>query len=150
MPGPERNCCRKESKCGDCLLPWPLRNFPDDSEHKTIADLLDWKNYAGNYLTKPAPYLGDGDGKDAPKYSRKHVPFLSSQKVQQQSFRNVISVDTNNKHNAFITDVGNSRKSPTDRSYKPLATYIFYAPNMDDDGHDVNVGTASTWLKAGI
>jgi acid phosphatase len=122
-------------------------NFPDDSEHKTIADLLDWKNYAENYPTKPVPYLGDGGGTDAPKYARKHVPFLSFEKVQNQGFKNVISVDTNNRHNAFITDVENSKKSQTDRSYKPLATYMFYTPNMDDDGHDTNVGTASTWLK---
>jgi hypothetical protein len=122
-------------------------NFPDDSEHKTIADLLDWKNYAENYPSKPVPYLGDGGGKDAPKYARKHVPFLSFEKVQKQSFKNVIPVDTNNKHNAFITDVENSRKSQTDHGYQPLATYMFYTPNMDDDGHDTNLGTASTWLK---
>lgn len=122
-------------------------NFPDDSEHKTIADLLDWKNYAENYPSRPSPYLGDGGGKDAPKYARKHVPFLSFEKVQKQSFKNVIPVDTNNKHNAFITDVENSRKSQTERGYKPLATYMLYTPNMDDDGHDTNLGTASTWLK---
>jgi hypothetical protein len=122
-------------------------NFPDDSEHKTIADLLDWKNYAENYPSKPVPYLGDGGGKDAPKYARKHVPFLSFQKIQQQSFKNVIPVDTNSKRNAFVTDVENSRKSQTDRGYKPLARYMFYTPNMDDDGHDTNLGTASTWLK---
>ena len=129
------------------LLGDSQHNFPDDNEHKTIADLLDWKNYAENYPTKPVPYLADGGSEDAPKYARKHVPFLSFQKVQQQTFKNVISVDTNNKHNAFITDVEYSRKSQTDRSYKPLATYMLYTPNMDDDGHDTNVGTASTWLK---
>jgi phosphoesterase family protein len=24
---------------------------------------------------------------------------------------------------------------------------MFYSPNLDDDGHDTNLGTASTWLK---
>ncbi len=57
-------------------------------------------------------------------------------------------MDTNNKHNAFITDVENSRKSQTDRSYKPLATYMFYTPNMDDDGHDTNLGTDSLLTHA--
>jgi hypothetical protein len=26
-------------------------NLPDDAQHRTIADLLDWKNYAENYPT---------------------------------------------------------------------------------------------------
>jgi hypothetical protein len=26
-------------------------NLPDDAQHRTIADLLDWKNYADNYPT---------------------------------------------------------------------------------------------------
>jgi Phosphoesterase family len=72
---------------------------------------------------------------------------LSFQKIQKQSFRNVVSVDTNDKRNAFITDVMNAKKNPKDKDYKALATYMFYSPNMDDDGHDTNLGTASTWLK---
>jgi hypothetical protein len=120
------------------------KDFPDDPQHKTIADSLDWKNYAENYPAKPGsePYLYDGA-----KYARKHVPFLSFKKVQTQSFKNVVSVDTRDAHNTFITDVENSRKNPKDPKYKPLPAYMFYSPNLDDDGHDTNLGTASTWLK---
>jgi hypothetical protein len=120
------------------------RNFPDDQEHRTIADLLDWRNYAEDYPTKPSPFLGDSSG----RYARKHVPFLSFVKIQKQSSKNIVSVDTRSNDNAFVTDVKNSRRSPLDKLlYKPLASYMFYSPNMDDDGHDTNVGTASTWLK---
>ena len=120
------------------------KDLPDDAQHKTIGDFLDWKNYAENYPAKPGqgPYLYD-----AAKYARKHVPFLSFKKIQTQSFRNVVSVDTKDPHNTFVTDIENSRRDPKDPKYKPLAAYMFYSPNMDDDGHDTNLGTASTWLK---
>jgi len=120
------------------------KDFPDDNRHRTIGDELDWKNYAEDYPAKPGkePYLND-----AAKYGRKHVPFLSFIKVQKQGFKNVVSVDTKNPHNAFVTDVENSRLDPKDSKYKPLPAYMFYSPNMDDDGHDTNLGTASTWLK---
>jgi hypothetical protein len=52
------------------------RTFRDDSEHRTIADLLNWKNYAEDYPASPnalKPFLGDHKG----RYARKHVPFLS-------------------------------------------------------------------------
>ncbi len=120
------------------------KDLPDDNQHRTIGDFLDWKNYAENYPGKPGqgPYLYD-----AKKYARKHVPFLSFKKIQQQEFQNVISVNTTDPHNAFVSDVKNSRLDPKDSKYKPLPTYMFYSPNMDDDGHDTNLRTASAWLK---
>jgi hypothetical protein len=120
------------------------KDIPDDAQHRTIGDFLDWKNYAEDYPPKPGegPYLYD-----AKKYARKHVPFMSFQKVQKQEFKNVVSVDTKDPHNAFVTDVQNSRRDSKDPKYKPLPTYMFYSPNLDDDGHDTNLGTASTWLK---
>lgn len=120
------------------------KDFPDDNQHRTIGDELDWRNYAEEYPGKPgkAAYLFD-----ASKYARKHVPFLSFVKVQKQEPQNVVSVDTKNPHNAFVTDVENSRLDPKDSKYKALPTYMFYSPNLDDDGHDTNLGTASTWLK---
>ena len=76
-------------------------SFPDDAEHKTIADLLDWKNYAENYPSGVQPYLDASKG----KYARKHVPFLSFEKIQKESYGNVVSVDTKDSHNAFVTAV---------------------------------------------
>ena len=128
------------------LLGDAQKNFPDDAMHKTIADCLDWRNYAENYPAKAGqgPYLEDSDGS---KYARKHVPFLSFKKVQTQSFKNVVSVDTKDFRNAFVTDVENSRKDPKDPKYKPLPAYMLYSPNLDDDGHNTNLATASAWLK---
>src|SRR6266567_9072188 len=44
------------------LLSDNQRNFNDDSEHRTIGDLLNWKNYAEDYPASPTaakPFLGD-------------------------------------------------------------------------------------------
>src|SRR5713226_3603329 len=121
-------------------------NLPNDAQHKTIADFLDWKNYAENYPPHVHPYLEADEG----KYARKHVPFLSFEKIQKEGYRNVVSVDTKDPHNAFVADVEMFRK---DAKKFPLPRYMFYTPNMDDDGHDpfYNHGKglqkASRWLE---
>jgi len=104
-------------------------NLPDDAQHRTIADLLDWKNYAENYPPHIQPYLRADEG----KYARKHVPFLSFEKIQKESYRNVVSVDTKDPHNSFVTAIEMFRKDP---KQFPLSRYMFYTPNLDDDGHD--------------
>jgi len=122
------------------------KNFLDDREHRTIADQLDWRNYAENYPgNRKAPYLG---AKGA-KYGRKHVPFLSFVKIQKEGFDHVVSVDTTTG-NPLVTDISNFRKDP---GTHPLPQYMFYSPNLDDDGHDpyfqpkVGLKKGSTWLR---
>jgi hypothetical protein len=125
------------------------KDFPDDREHRTIGDLLEWSNYAEDYPATPTdakPFLDDERG----KYARKHVPFLSFKKIQSESFHNVVSVDPKNPSNAFVTDIQNFRRDP--KRY-PLPQYMFYSPNLDNDGHDPSsnppegLKQASDWLK---
>jgi acid phosphatase len=125
------------------------RTFNDDSEHRTIADLLNWKNYAEDYPASPTagkPFLGDLKG----RYARKHVPFLSFRSVQKRSFHNVVAVDTHAPDNAFVTDIGSFIADPQTH---PLPEYMFYSPNLDDDGHDPTsnpqegLKKASEWLR---
>jgi hypothetical protein len=119
--------------------------LPDDNSHRTIADFLDWKNYAEDYPSESQPFLGDRG-----KYVRKHVPFLSFAKIQQESFGNVVSVSTKDPHNRFVADVEEFRSDPKKH---PLPRYMFYSPNVDDDGHDPvlragrGLRKASTWLN---
>ena len=119
--------------------------LPDDNSHRTIADFLDWRNYAEDYPSEPQPFLGDRG-----KYFRKHVPFLSFAKIQQESFGNVVSVSTKNPHNRFVADVEDFRSDPKKH---PLPRYMFYSPNVDDDGHDPvllpgrGLKKASSWLN---
>src|SRR5277367_2390053 len=68
------------------LLSDQQRTFNDNSEHRTIGDSLNWRNYAEDYpasASAQAPFLGDRQG----RYVRKHVPFLSFRAVQNKSFR---------------------------------------------------------------
>ena len=125
------------------------KTFNDDSEHRTIADLLNWKNYAEDYPASPSaqePYLADRKG----RYVRKHVPFLSFRQVQNKSFHNVVAVDTHAQDNAFVTDIGGFIADPQKH---PLPEYMFYSPNLDDDGHDPTsnpqegLKKAADWLR---
>jgi len=119
--------------------------LPDDHSHRTIGDFLDWKNYAEDYPSEPQPFLGDRG-----HYARKHVPFLSFAKIQQESSGNVISVNPKDPHNRFVADVEDFRSDP--KKY-PLPRYMFYSPNLDDDGHDPvllpgrGLRKASSWLN---
>ena len=121
------------------------KNFPDDEKHRTIGDLIEWKNYAEDYPGKPGqpPYLKSTSG----RFARKHVPFLSFKKIQTKGYENVVGVNTKDPNNAFVTDVSNSRKDQKDSEHKNLPTFMLYSPNLDDDGHDTNLATSSRWLK---
>ncbi len=120
-------------------------NFPDDAQHATIADFLDWRSYAENYPQEPQPFLGDHG-----RYARKHVPFLSFEKIQESEADHIVSVDTHDSHNRFVTDIQNFRSDPVQH---PLPQYMFYTPNLDDDGHDPfydpaeGLRKASRWLS---
>src|SRR5271157_5177575 len=125
------------------------RTFNDDREHRTIADLLNWKNYAEDYPASPTaqrPFIGDRSG----RYVRKHVPFLSFREVQKKYFRNVVAVDTHDQNNAFVADIGSFIADPQKH---PLPEYMFYSPNLDDDGHDPTsnpqegLKNAADWLR---
>ena len=131
------------------LLSDNQRTFNDDSEHKTIGDLVNWRNYAEDYpasATAQKPFLGDRKG----RYARKHVPFLSFRAVQNKSFHNVVGVDTHAQDNAFVIDIGNLIADP---QKNPLPEYMFYSPNLDDDGHDPKsnpqegLKKAADWLR---
>jgi hypothetical protein len=131
------------------LLSDNQRTFNDDSEHRTIADLLEWKNYAEDYPASPTaakPFLGGHKG----RYVRKHVPFLSFRGVQNKSFHNVVAVDTHSPDNAFVKDIGSFIVDP---QMHRLPEYMFYSPNLDDDGHDPTsnpqegLKKAADWLR---
>jgi hypothetical protein len=117
------------------------RNFPGDNEHRTIGDELNWKNYAEDYPAADKPFLGDRSG----RYARKHVPFMSFEEVQRKTFHNVVAVNTHDPNNAFVTDIGNFIADP---QAHPLPEYMFYSPNLDDDGHDPTANPAEGLKKS--
>ena len=90
-------------------------DFPDDEEHATIANFLDWRGYAENYPELPTPFLGDRG-----KYARKHVPFLSFTKIQKYGADRMESVNTQDPHNRFVTDIQKFRSDPRKVSFAPV------------------------------
>jgi hypothetical protein len=119
------------------------QNFPDDAEHKTIADRLiaaglDFKQYAEELPEGTCPWsiaglhIADRRG----NYVRRHAPFLSFRAVQQKWCDRVVRVDSSKSDNFFVQD-----------AKKGLVAYSFYSPNMNHDGHDTNAKVAGEWVK---
>ncbi len=118
-------------------------NFPDDTEHRTIADRLigaglDFKQYAEELPAGPCPWNLSGQhvAQKRGNYVRRHVPFLSFREVQQKWCDRVVRVDSSDSRNFFVQDAN-----------KGLVAYSFYAPNMNHDGHDTGVAVAGAWAK---
>lgn len=118
-------------------------NFPNDSEHRTIADRLiaaglDFKQYAEELPEGPCPWnvsglhIADKRG----NYVRRHVPFLSFREVQEKWCDHVIHVDSSKSDNYFVQD-----------AKKGLVAYSFYTPNTNHDGHDTTAAVAGAWVK---
>lgn len=108
----------------------------DDYPDRTIADLLhdrglSWKNYAENY--PGGCFTGAGAG----KYARKHVPFLSFTRVRATQCDRVVD----------------AKEFQDDLERGELPVYMFYSPNLDNDGHDpvlngaTGLRNSSRWLR---
>ncbi len=118
-------------------------NFPNDAEHRTIADRLiasglDFKQYAEELPEGTCPWnislqhVAEKQG----NYVRRHVPFLSFREVQEKWCDHVIRVDSSKADNFFVQD-----------ARKGLVAYSFYTPNMNHDGHDTNAEVAGAWVR---
>jgi phospholipase C len=97
-----------------------------------LGDLLeekgyDWKAYAEGYPGNC--FLGAKSG----KYARKHVPFLSFRNVQGDAAR--------------CAKVVNARQFDADVAAGSLPAFSFYAPDLDNDGHDTGAAYADRWLR---
>jgi hypothetical protein len=118
-------------------------NFPNDAEHRTIADRLvaaglDFKQYAEELPEGTCPWNISGQhvAEKRGNYVRRHVPFLSFREVQQKWCDHVIRVDSSKADNFFVQD-----------ARKGLVAYSFYTPNMNHDGHDTNTEVAGAWVR---
>ena len=105
---------------------------PVDINGSTIADLLDahgktWRVYAEGFPGNC--YLSPTSG----KYARKHVPFLS-----------FINIQKNPQRCAHIV---NAVALEQDLQSGAMPDYSFYAPDMNNDGHDTGVAYADQWLS---
>jgi hypothetical protein len=124
-------------------------NFPNDAAHKTIADRLianglDFKNYAEELPQGNCPFRIDSQHvskRKAGDYVRRHVPFLSFAEVQEKWCDRVVGVDSG-KANSLLGEDNFVKDAKAG-----LVAYSFYTPNMNDDGHNTNVGVAGAWVS---
>ena len=125
-------------------------NFPNDAAHKTIADRLiaaglDFKNYAEELPQGICPYKIDSQHvskRKAGDYVRRHVPFMSFGEVQQKWCDRVVGVDSGKQVSLLGGDDNFVRDAKAG-----LVAYSFYTPNMNNDGHNTNVGVAGAWAS---
>lgn len=125
-------------------------NFPNDAAHKTVADRLmasglDFKNYAEELPEGNCPYKIDNQHvakRKAGDYVRRHVPFFSFREVQEKWCDRVVRVDSTKSNSLLGGDDNFVRDAKAG-----LVAYSFYTPNMNNDGHNTNVGVAAAWVS---
>ncbi len=108
---------------GDGKYDLDVNNIVDLLEAKKIS----WKVYAENYPGNC--FLGTSSG----KYVRKHNPFVSYVNIQ--------------KNPARCANIVEAAQFDKDAAAGTLPAYVFYIPNMDNDGHDTGVNFADNWYK---
>jgi len=89
------------------------------------AKCLTWKVYAENYPGHCFTGMSSGD------YGRKHNPFISYVNIQ--------------KNPARCANIIEAAQFDRDAASGNLPNYIFYIPNVKNDGHDLGVGFADRW-----
>ncbi|TPX51014.1 hypothetical protein CcCBS67573_g10056 [Chytriomyces confervae] len=98
----------------------------------SIVDLLEqkgktWKSYQESYPGNC--FTGTSSG----TYRRKHNPFMSFDNIRGNPTR--------------CANIVNSDQLSRDAAAGKLPNYIFYTPDMNNDGHDTSASYASNWLK---
>jgi hypothetical protein len=103
-----------------------------DVDAQNIVDLLEakgltWKVYAEEYPENCFVGMSSGG------YVRKHNPFISYVNIQKNPARcaNIVNA------NQFDTDAANGN----------LPNYIFYIPNIRNDGHNTGATFADSWYS---
>ncbi|KAJ3178003.1 hypothetical protein HK101_010162 [Irineochytrium annulatum] len=120
---------------GSIHFPLVLTDNDVTLKGKTIVDLLEpkgltWKSYQEDYTgtCNMASTLGG-----AHHYARKHNPFISFSSITSNPAR--------------CANIVNSAQLDTDAAAGNLPNYMFYTPNLNNDGHDTDIPTASAWLQ---
>ena len=103
-----------------------------DIDVRSIADLLEEKGLTWKVYSEAFPghcFLGKSKG----NYVRKHVPFISYLDIQKNPQRCAKIVEAAQ----FDVDVEQGK----------LPDYIFYVPDVRNDGHDTGVSYADKWYN---
>jgi phosphoesterase family protein len=109
---------------GDDIVDLDVKNIVDLLEARGITWRVYAENYPGNCFT----------GKSSQDYERKHNPFISYVNIQRDPQR--------------CANIVNASQFDKDASNGNLPEYVFYVPNIKNDGHDTSVTYADNWYSA--
>ena len=110
-------------------------DFDHNLSKRHIGDVLEshgysWKTYQEDYPDNEMCFTDSVIN----RYARKHNPFMSFTYVSQ-------NVDKCQSH------IVNANQLWTDLQNNELPNYVFYTPNLDNDGHDTFISYTSNWLR---
>jgi hypothetical protein len=113
----------KNGVSGDDTVDLDVKNLVDLLEAKNISWKVYAEGYPGNCYT----------GTQLDNYVRKHNPFISYTNIQESPER--------------CSKIVNSSQLSRDVKNAALPEYIFYVPDLQNDGHDTNVQFADNWYE---
>ncbi|KAI7854836.1 phosphoesterase family-domain-containing protein [Circinella umbellata] len=103
-----------------------------DVNRKSIVDLLEAKGISWKAYQEAYPggcYTGTKSG----TYRRKHNPFISFTNISGNSTR--------------CANIVPATQLDTDISKNAVPQFVFYTPDMNNDGHDTTLEYSSDWFK---
>ncbi|KAJ3254401.1 hypothetical protein HK103_007195 [Boothiomyces macroporosus] len=111
-------------------------DFTADVDKTNVVDKLEaaqltWKSYQESYPVASGCFKGD-----AAPYYRKHNPFASYVNIQSNPAR--------------CQNIVNANQLQADIAAGTLPNYMFYTPNINNDGHDTDLDYAANWLQGFI
>ncbi|KAI8144839.1 phosphoesterase family-domain-containing protein [Fennellomyces sp. T-0311] len=103
-------------------------------DRDSIVDLLEAKGISWKAYQEAYPDGGCNTASSYNTYRRKHNPFIS--------FTNIAGDRTR------CAKIVPATQLDTDISNNSVPQFVFYTPDMNNDGHDTSLGYASYWLKS--
>ena len=103
-----------------------------DLNVQNVVDLLEAKNLTWKVYVEDYPgncFTGDSSG----NYARKHNPLISYVDIQKNPSR--------------CGKIVNATQFDKDIASGSLPNYVFFVPNLKDDGHDTGVAYADKWYS---
>jgi len=103
-----------------------------DVEGRNLVDLMEekgvtWKSYQEQYPGQCNPDT------EINRYRRKHNPFISFNDIRNNATR--------------CAKIVNSAELYNDIEQNTLPQYMFYTPDMDNNGHDTGLDYAAVWTN---
>lgn len=114
-------------------------DFTKDVGDYSIVDELEaanvsWKTYQENYPGGCSRVSTADPVGDMFLYQRKHNPFISLTRISGNATR--------------CANIVNAKQLKQDIVTNSVPQYVFYTPNMFNDGHDTSIEFADNWLQS--